>query len=469
LFRRIIDALGPHFTTADALNLFSQPIPGLDGFDPVERIGWPDAADLLHLHTPIDPPSMASPDRQATVDRLLQVTSRPAPWQRACASRRLQLLDRWGWLTVDERRSFAEALWRPPLDRIGWPLDSGFEPWEFAMLPELEPGNAAANFRRLYLSPGGWHFEAPLSAEFLINLNNATVSSPWQPSWLQLSPTEAERVARTILSWWHTGQAEALAAPQPYVPAFDLEDFQNLLVGVLADAVLPALSTPPPQASTSSAEPSADVIETVLVDQLLEMVQGLRTIQYPVQRAIPELVRLSPTHADDLLGLIRRGLASLDERSAKAAVWAVRRWWNDARAGRLSPPPEDLLRELALIVSERRPSNLVPALRVTAWIVSGKTLPGIDPRPLPLSETFIELLVAGLDYLAETATYEQILPLTGPEAPKKSYEIVEQRKFCVALARALAATGHGDLTSVRRWMQIGEVDPLPDVRAAEVT
>jgi SIR2-like domain len=470
LFRRIIDALGPHLTTADALDLFSQPIPGLEGFDPLERTRWPDAADLLQFHPPIDPPSMTSPERQAAIDRLLRVASRPAPWVRACAFGRLQLLDRWQWLTAEERHSFAEALWRPALDQNGWPADSGFEPWEFAALPELESGNAAVNFRRLYLSPGGRQFEAPLSAEFLINLSNATSSLPWQPGGLQLSPTEAEHVARKILSWWQTGKAQALAGPQPHVPAYRVEDFQEYLVSALVNAVLPALPRPlPPQAPASFDEPFAGATESVLIDQLLEMVQGLRDLHYPVELTLPELVRLSPQHADELLGWLRRGLVSLNERPARAGVQAVARWWDGACAGRLSPPPEDLLRELALIVSERRPSNLIPALRATAWIVSDKTLPGIDPRTLPLRETFIELLVAGLDYLAEIAAYEQILPVTGPEASKKSYEIVEQRKLCVALARALAATGRGGSTSVHRWIQFGEVDPLPDVRRTEVT
>jgi hypothetical protein len=199
------------------------------------------------------------------------------------------------------------------------------------------------------------------------------------------------------------------------------------------------------------------------------MIHGLRELQYPVETTLVELVRLCPQHADDLIGRLRRSLASLDERPAKNAVLAVERWCIRARASLLPVPPDDLLRELALIVSVRRPNSLMPALRATAWIVSGKTLPGVDPRPLPLSEAFFELLVEGLDYLAGSAAYSEVLPLTGPEAAKRSYEIVEQRKLCVALARALAAIGHGDSRPVRRWLEEAASDPLPEVRTAEVT
>jgi hypothetical protein len=146
LFRRIIDSLGPHLTAADAVTLFSQPVPGFEGFEPLESTTWPEAADLLRSHPAIDPPPS---ERQGVVDRLLYIASHASPLVFPRALGRLQLLDRWQWLTAEERRSFAEALWRPPLDQNGWPADSGFEPWEFPTLPELEAGTAAANFRRL--------------------------------------------------------------------------------------------------------------------------------------------------------------------------------------------------------------------------------------------------------------------------------------------------------------------------------
>lgn len=147
---------------------------------------------------------------------------------------------------------------------------------------------------------------------------------------------------------------------------------------------------------------------------------------------------------------------------------AVGRWWNEASAGRLSPPPEDLIRELALIISERRPSNLIPALRTMAWIVSRLKSSTDEAPSLRLGENVIELLTAGLDFLFEDTSYEKILPRNSAEAPKKSYEIVEVRSLCVALARALEAAGYDDPTPVHRWIQIGDVDPLPNVRRAAV-
>jgi len=63
--------------------------------------------------------------------------------------------------------------------------------------------------------------------------------------------------------------------------------------------------------------------------------------------------------------------------------------------------------------------------------------PDHGPGRLELSDTFFDLLVEGLASLAEAARYSEILPLTGSEAAKRSYEIVEQRTCCVALARAL--------------------------------
>jgi SIR2-like domain len=469
LFRRIIDTLGPDLSTADALTLFSQPLPGVAGFDPLERNTWPEVANLLKFHPPLDPPPMSSPERQATVDHLVHTASQAQPALRTRALARLQLLDAWNWLTSDERGQLAGALWRPPVDQDGWPIDTGLEPWEFATLPEPQPGAAAGKFHATFLAPQGRQFEAPVSSSFLGNLVRATVPAPWKAGWLELSAAEADRIARKLVAWWQTGQAQAAIVPHPFMPTFDLEEFQRDLVWTLADVVMPALSAAADQQTPVS---SGDLVAVQpalpLPQQLLQMIDDLQRLRYPVELAFVELVRLCPEHSDELTGRLRRGLASLEERSAEAAVEAVLRWWNRARAGRLSAPPEDLLRELALIVSVRRPSNLHAALRATAWIVSGKTLPGIDPHSLALSDTFVELLVEGLDYLAGAATYGQILPLTGPEAAKKSYEIVEQRELCVALARALAANGRADSRPVRRWLEEAATDPLPDVRMAEV-
>jgi hypothetical protein len=468
LLSRVLDALGSHLTAADALAILSLPLSGLDEAESGASSSFPHF--LLQNRTPAAPPHAALPEIRALVQRLLAAAVQDSPSVRAEALGRLHFLDRWAWLMADELRAFGEAIWRPPLDQDRLPAGTGMQAAIFGRLPEPQPGKAEATFRALFLTPGGRRFEEPLSVDFLRSLHHAVVASRSRPGWLRLSPEDASLVARKMLSWWQAGHPEAPAGPWD-VPFLQQQDLLTFLVITLADAVLPALPAVPAPTAGSAQQVSADPPpDALMAEQLLLMVLQLQEQNQPVEITFPQLVRLLPQHAADLIGRLRQSLASAEERPAKASVHAVARWWNEARAGRLQPPPEDLLLELALIVRGRRPSNLLAALEATAWIVSGRTLPEIapfpEPFPLQLSDSFLDLLVLGLDYLAGTAVYSAVASLGGLEAQRVSYDIVEQRKHCVALARALAAHGRADAPSVRRRIEEAAGDPLPDVRMA---
>jgi hypothetical protein len=123
----------------------------------------------------------------------------------------------------------------------------------------------------------------------------------------------------------------------------------------------------------------------------------------------------------------------------------------------LGEPSPDLIREIAIVVSMRRPS-LQWALRAAEWILRNRAIVEAD--------RFAQRIAEGLGYLLSEARYEAGLARQ-PASSLKPNEIVEIRILCVKLALALKHAGFGDLHSVAQWIhEEGQADPFPEVRHA---
>jgi hypothetical protein len=227
--------------------------------------------------------------------------------------------------------------------------------------------------------------------------------------------------------------------PQAWQTSFDLEAFRGIFMKALGWVILPRLEPLTPQ-----------------MDEVVEMIADLRGLDFPVEPTYPALVQLRPNLLPEILDRLRQSLASSRREQAEAAVEAVWWWLREGQSLGLEQPSADLVREIAIAVSMRRPS-LKHALRAVEWIVRNGTVVEAD--------RFARLVAEGLGYLLSEARYEAGLvrkpaPGFGPN------EISELRILCVKMALALERAGFGNLHSVEEWIREGQADPFPEVRHA---
>lgn len=220
---------------------------------------------------------------------------------------------------------------------------------------------------------------------------------------------------------------------------FDLERYKQAFTEVLGRIILPLLDPG-----------SAQVGEVVL------MVADLRSLDFPVEATYPALARLRPDLLHEISDRLRQSLASSQQTQADAAVKAVWWWLREGQRLDLGGPPADLVREIAIAVSMRRPS-LQEALHAAEWILQNNAAVEAD--------RFARLVAEGLGYLLSAARYEAGL-VQQPVSSFRPNEIAEVRILCVKVAVALDRAGFGDLHAVGDWIREGQLDPLPEVRHA---
>ena len=188
------------------------------------------------------------------------------------------------------------------------------------------------------------------------------------------------------------------------------------------------------------------------------MIEELRALDCPVELTYPALAHLRPELLPTLSHQLRQSLASSRREQAGAAVEAI--WWWVKEGGQvgLGEPSPDLVREIAIAISMRRP-NLQLSLRMAEWVLRNGVLVNGE------AELFAQRVAEGLGYLLSEARYEAGL-VHQSEPGLKPTEIAEIRSLCVKLALALKHASFDHLPSVMQWIHEGHTDPFPEVRHA---
>jgi hypothetical protein len=445
LFSRTLTTLDPARIRAYLAKFLTLPLPNEGDFDTDSPNHWPDpfrmAADRFGTASTL---LSTVPEFDQAVDRLITaVASTPVSFPRWPAIKRLEVLLRWGILTEEQRARLGEAVWRHRQPGDGFPEES-WPPFHldfvFLFLPSPEPELAERLFRQRYLtSQEAPQLELP-TENLLQNLLGAVESPPKGEAGLALMPAEAEQVLERILPSWKSGQLRRVVKDPPsWRGFFHLEYYRGVFARVLGRVILPRL----------------DPLSTK-VGEIVQMVADLRSLDFPVEAIYPALARLRPDLLPEISDRLRQSLASSQREQADAAVEAVWWWLREGQRLDLGEPPADLVREIAIAVSMRRPS-LQPALRAAEWILRNNAVIEAD--------RFARLVAEGLGYLLSAARYEAGL-VRQPVPSFRPNEIVEVRILCVKVALALERAGFGGLHAVGEWIREGQVDPLPEVRHA---
>ena len=191
-------------------------------------------------------------------------------------------------------------------------------------------------------------------------------------------------------------------------------------------------------------------ISETVAENVYAKIQVLKNAGISSFTPVAGLVGVMPDRLDDLALFMRMGLASDNGELAKGAVKGLDHWLTTS-AGSTShivPPPNDLIREIGVIIANRRRVCLVPSLCTAKWLMDK----GNDEQ----KELIRELVLQGIGYLAEELSYDRNHDFDD--------DVPLIRRRSAQLALSLSEHGSENAPAVVRWLEIAENDPLPEVR-----
>ena len=337
-------------------------------------------------------------------------------------------------LTESEASQIAEALWSETYTGSdGLPSETLLYDWAFLLLPEPEPGMAEQRFRDKWLNSDRTPQEnAPSPHDILWQVGIAIAGLKAHQHRLALSENEQSYLIEIVEQWLDT--------PIPsHVVAFFERQFREPVFRAI-DGLRSILT-------------EVKIPEAV-GEKLHEKLQALNESDMPGFVLIAGLVKAVPDRLAELALLMRTGLASENEEKARNAVIGLHYWVRTAvvPGSQVQPPPDDLVREVGIIIATRRKVSLGPSLQIAKWV--------FDEGNNAQKEAIRDLALQGLGYLAEELRYDR-----EDHDPDEDVPLLRWR--CAQLASSMAAHGFQDAPAVVCWLEIAENDPLPEVRYAK--
>ncbi len=451
LLRRSLEALPKDARTSRALDLLVAPIVGLDGFaGDAER---PDPGEFLRVE---DLPAIRTSENDDRWREVVNYIARGLSHggeARKRASLRILPLAFKGVLTETESLEIAQALWsdkHTPSNDL--PSNTPLYDWTFLLLPEPNPGLAEQRFRLKWLSGNmdkfrestqsrGNTISVPIGVkpvnsdkleDVLWNVGAAVSGLREHGRSLQFTDAECKYVVDMVEHWVDT---DITSHPLPFIHTEARQPTRWAIQGLVS--ILPEVTI-----SKSAGE------------RLYEKLRKLTDSGTPSFELVHGLVKTIPGHFDELVNWLRMGLVSDDNALAASAISGLRSWLEasvDAGAS-LRPPPDDMLREVGLMIASRRSVALPHALQLARWVFNGGT---------PSQREIISpLVLQGLSYLAEELKYDR------EHDQKGSIDVPLFRLLCAQIAQSMAQSGLSDEQAVELWIKIAREDPLPEVRHA---
>ena len=454
LLRRSWDALPPDQRSSRVLDILGTPIVGLDGFQVQIESRHPDPGTLLFMDSELLLPARTSDNEerwQAVVRLLIRGLVAGGEARRRAATRLLSVTSR-DRLTEAEISQAGDALWNEkytPEDSL--PENTDIYDWAFLEMPEPLPGVADRAFRRKWLSndfvkvqdrasspgetitvsyPNEPNNPASLD-DTLWNVGSACSSLRASGGKFEFSSEERKRIIELVSLW-----SRAEIPPHSFSPfGQDAERRPTLraLAGLVS--ILPEVSIPKP-----------------VGEDLYWKVQRLTEASIPAFEPIGELVQIIPDRMGEMVSWLRSGLASDSDEMVTSALSCLVSWGKASKVADSSvhPPPNDLFREVGLMIAARRKQALSWALQVAKLV--------FDEGTEENREAMSEYVLQGLVYLAEELSY-------GREHDDAT-DVPLLRWRCTQLASSMSKAGLRNHPAVARWLEIATSDPLPEVRYA---
>ena len=344
-------------------------------------------------------------------------------------------------LTSDEKSDIANALWGnsdPILNASSG--DGTLFDWIYLVMPELEDGQSERSFRHKWLHTVTETDDSDMSYTPSIRMLTqvgAAVSKLRDLGYLfPISPQEEQLIASHI-----EGIVEIISSDgfTETVLMFPLVNMAQLASEItfpedIAENLLHRIGS-----MFESQHDTQGPFDGLVTQMRLSIGFAL----------VPGLIKSMPDHFDSISQWLRIGLASDDEEILQNAMSSLRVWISASdHDEEMKSPPDDIVREIGLIIASRRKIALPDAL----WCADTVFETGTDSQRTIIHKSVLR----GLEYLAEELRYDR--------EHDESQDVPLLRLLCVQLAKTLAECGFEHEPIVARWLQIGNDDPFPEVR-----
>lgn len=425
LVRYCVSAVPPVTRKSLILSTLEWPLP--EERPPGGALRWPNPIDCL-FDSEVDRPDN-DPQWTADIDRLIKA-ARQGGSDRVDAILRLAHLAMQDALTPTERDAFGQALWSQ-LDSGDPPLPQGTElfPHMFADLPAPPAVDGRKSVReRLYrvqdiglrdrlaaiaAATSGREMEAALkpTQEQAIEAFDAIVR-------LRPATKEAESpIAETLT------RGARMAARRH--------------IGVaLALSIVPSIRT-----------------EDRTVERAEKLVSLISELPCPIAvAALPYFAQIDGATAAQIVHQVRRAIFGRTFEDVAGAEAAVRAWLEIERSGEGGALPRPLIdRVIVAVESTRDPGLYLLISCIRRLVESGK----LEQEDYGRIDSVLE------DLIDDTAYTNPKIDAEG----EKTISLSLVRAECVRLSDALRQKGM-DWVSVKRWLDVGATDSLPEVRFA---
>ena len=428
--KRSWEALAQERRTARILDLLGAPIVGMDNFR-TNFGNYPDPGDFLQDN--LSPPVRTDENegRWQKIISLLVRALHAGGEARKRAATRVVAVDLPKRLNEAEAAKIARALWSEkhtgPNDLPGQTV---LFDWVFLLLPEPEPGLAEKRFRNKWLATKSAPQEkGPSLDDILWQVGKAIAGLKVRERSLALSEEERSYLIEVVKQW-----SVILVPPlHPFGESQLRKATRQALYGLRT--IISEIKIPEDTAS-----------------KLYKKVQKLNDSGIPAFGLITGLVKAMPNHFDELALFMRMGLVSDNVDLAEGAAAGLYHWLTMSAGGvsQIQPPPDDLVREVGIMIAARSKGRLSQALQIAKWVFDE----GSDAQ----KEAIRQLALQGLGYLVEELRYDR------EHDRDDNNDVPLLRWRSAQLALSMATHGSEDDPAVCRWLEIAEEDPLPEVR-----
>ena len=435
ILKRSWETLPKDRQTSRILDLLSAPIVGMDGFTASSE-RYPEPGELIQDELSLP---TRTPDNESRWQEIVSVLIRglnTGGEARKRASIRIIGIAKKGLLSDAETPQVAQALWSndhtKPNDLPG---GTNLYEWVFLPLPQPQPGLAEQRFRHKWLDIDKFPQRNGADLDELLWQIGSAISgllNVYQQS-LTLSDREQNYLAELVGQW---AESPPVRKTIFFPNHQDIDRVRRAIFG-LKSIILKVLI---PEATAT---------------KLYEKIHKLKGSGTPGLELIAGIVRALPNRFDEIALLVRTELTSDDSDLVKNAASGLHDWLKTASDStpELHPPPDDLVREIGIIIATRRKVVLAQALQIAKWIFAEGNN---DHRKI-----IGQLAVQGLGYLINELRYDR------EHQQDEDFDVPLLRWGCTHLAIAMAEHGFGDDPTVARWLDNAREDPLPEVRHAQ--
>jgi hypothetical protein len=260
---------------------------------------------------------------------------------------------------------------------------------------------------------------------------------------------EATELLRKAAAWWDDEKAELQEGSIAWFSiASTLRQRFADLVPLMSQIILPRLVD----------------VEDETKDLARRLLSEMEQSGFCVLSALPLVLFIDPNSDDEIARKLRVGLNSMKPEEVRDSIIGLFNWLVYGNRQSIPVPPADLLNELVNRVVTRRQPGLNSAIGQLSVIV--RRLPEL------LNGSQMESLCIALEYLVK----ETELPSRQDGAIMNLSTVVpindrpEYRKLAVELAHRLFVhftNSNKEVPQILvRWKEIGQNDPLPEVRRA---